>query len=190
MRRVVITGLGMVTPLGCGVDVTWSRLIEGRSGVQRITHFDVSDLACQVAGIIPRGDGSEGTYNPDDWMEPKEARKVDEFIVYAVAAAEQAMRDSGFEAKTYDEQVRSGVLIGSGIGGLIGIEDAAHTLRDRGPRRISPFFIPGRLINLASGYVSIRHGLKGPNHAVVTACSRAPTPSATLRASSRSTMPT
>lgn len=171
MRRVVITGLGMVTPLGCGVDVTWSRLIEGRSGVQRITHFDVSDLACQIAGVIPRGDGSDGTYNPDDWMEPKEARKVDEFIVYAVAAAEQAMRDSGFEAKTYDEQVRSGVLIGSGIGGLIGIEDAAHTLRDRGPRRISPFFIPGRLINLASGYVSIRHGLKGPNHAVVTACS-------------------
>ncbi|SHO65781.1 3-oxoacyl-[acyl-carrier-protein] synthase II [Pseudoxanthobacter soli DSM 19599] len=171
MRRVVITGLGMVTPLGCGVDVSWSRLIEGKSGANAIESFEVSDLACRIAAQIPRGDGSDGTYNPDDWMEPKESRKVDEFIVFAVAAAEQAIRDAGWSPKSYEEQIRSGVLIGSGIGGLIGIEDAAITLKERGPRRISPFFIPGRLINLASGYVSIRHGLKGPNHAVVTACS-------------------
>ncbi len=171
MRRVVITGLGMVTPLGCGVDVSWSRLIEGKSGANAIESFEVSDLACRIAAQIPRGDGSDGTYNPDDWMEPKESRKVDEFIVFAVAAAEQAIRDAGWSPKSYEEQIRSGVLIGSGIGGLIGIEDAALTLKERGPRRISPFFIPGRLINLASGYVSIRHGLKGPNHAVVTACS-------------------
>ena len=171
MRRVVITGLGMVTPLGCGVDVTWSRLIAGQSGAVRIDQFDVADLPCQVACMIPRGDGADGTYNPDDWMEPKEQRKVDEFIVYAVAAAQQALADAAWKPVRHEDQIRTGVLIGSGIGGLIGIEDAAITLRDRGPRRISPFFIPGRLINLASGYVSIRHGLKGPNHAVVTACS-------------------
>lgn len=171
MRRVVITGLGMITPLGCGVDATWSRLIAGESGAARIESFDVSDLPCQVACQIPRGDGSNGTYRPDDWMEPKEQRKVDEFIVYAVAAAQQALEDADWKPTRYEDQIRTGVLVGSGIGGLIGIEDASITLRDRGPRRISPFFIPGRLINLASGYVSIRHGLKGPNHAVVTACS-------------------
>jgi 3-oxoacyl-[acyl-carrier-protein] synthase II len=171
MRRVVITGLGMITPLGCGVEPTWSRLIAGESGASRIQHFDVSDLPCQVACLVPRGDGSDGSYRPDDWMEPKEQRKVDEFIVYAVGAAQQALDDADWHPKTYEEQTRTGVLIGSGIGGLIGIEEASITLRDRGPRRISPFFIPGRLINLASGYVSIRHGLKGPNHAVVTACS-------------------
>jgi 3-oxoacyl-[acyl-carrier-protein] synthase II len=161
----------MITPLGCGVDATWSRLIAGESGAARIESFDVSDLPCQVACQIPRGDGTNGTYRSDDWMEPKEQRKVDEFIVYAVAAAQQALEDADWKPTRYEDQIRTGVLIGSGIGGLIGIEDASITLRDRGPRRISPFFIPGRLINLASGYVSIRHGLKGPNHAVVTACS-------------------
>jgi len=161
----------MITPLGCGVDATWSRLIAGESGASRIESFDVSDLPCQVACQIPRGDGTNGTYRPDDWMEPKEQRKVDEFIVYAVAAAQQALEDADWKPTRYEDQIRTGVLVGSGIGGLIGIEDASITLRDRGPRRISPFFIPGRLINLASGYVSIRHGLKGPNHAVVTACS-------------------
>ncbi|QGZ37207.1 beta-ketoacyl-ACP synthase II [Stappia indica] len=171
MRRVVVTGLGMVTPLACGVEESWSRILEGRSGASRISHFEVDDLACQIACQIPRGDGSNGTFNPDDWMDPKEQRKVDEFIIFGMAAAEQAIRDSGWSAKSAEDQNRAGVLIGSGIGGLQGIEATAHVMREKGPRRISPFFIPGRLINLASGYVSIRHGLKGPNHAVVTACS-------------------
>ncbi len=161
----------MVTPLACGVEESWSRILEGRSGASRISHFEVDDLACQIACQIPRGDGSNGTFNPDDWMDPKEQRKVDEFIIFGMAAAEQAIRDSGWSAKSAEDQNRAGVLIGSGIGGLQGIEATAHVMRDKGPRRISPFFIPGRLINLASGYVSIRHGLKGPNHAVVTACS-------------------
>jgi 3-oxoacyl-[acyl-carrier-protein] synthase II len=171
MRRVVITGLGMVTPLGCGVEVTWRKLLDGVSGAAVIDAFDVSDLACRIACSIPRGDGSDGTFNPDEWMEPKEQRKVDPFIVYAMAAATQAIRDSGWRPTTYEEQTSTGVLIGSGIGGIGGIYDASITLFERGPRRISPFFIPGRLINLASGYVSIEHGLKGPNHSVVTACS-------------------
>lgn len=171
MRRVVVTGLGMVTPLACGVEESWSRILEGKSGASRVSHFEVDDLACQIACQIPRGDGSNGTFNPDDWMDPKEQRKVDEFIVFAMAAAEQAIADCGWKPTTREEQVRSGVLIGSGIGGLQGIETTAHILRDKGPRRVSPFFIPGRLINLAGGYVSIRHGFKGPNHAVVTACS-------------------
>jgi 3-oxoacyl-[acyl-carrier-protein] synthase II len=171
MRRVVITGLGMVTPLGCGVEVTWRKLLEGVSGAARIDAFEVSDLACKIACSIPRGDGSDGTFNADDWMEPKEQRKVDPFIVYAMAAATQALRDSGWKPTTYEEQTSTGVLIGSGIGGIGGIYDASITLFERGPRRVSPFFIPGRLINLASGYVSIEHGLKGPNHSVVTACS-------------------
>ncbi|MFG1347250.1 beta-ketoacyl-ACP synthase II [Xanthobacter autotrophicus DSM 431] len=171
MRRVVVTGLGMVTPLGCGVEPTWRRLIAGESGVKQVAHFDVSDLACRIAANIPRGDGSDGTFNPDQWMEPKEQRKVDEFIVFAMAAATQALDDAGWHPSTYEDQITSGVLIGSGIGGIEGIADAALLLKDRGPRRISPFFIPGRLINLAGGYVSIQHGLKGPNHAVVTACS-------------------
>lgn len=161
----------MVTPLGCGVDVTWNRILAGKSGAVRVEHFEVSDLPCQVACLVPRGDGSDGSFNPDDWMEPKEQRKVDDFIVYAMAAADQAIADSGWSPAGYEDQIRTGVLIGSGIGGLKGIEDGAFTVRDRGPRRLSPFFIPGRLINLASGYVSIRHQLKGPNHAVVTACS-------------------
>ncbi|MEZ0171572.1 beta-ketoacyl-ACP synthase II [Microvirga sp. TS319] len=171
MRRVVVTGLGMVTPLGSGVDATWSRLVEGQSGAKKITDFQVDDLACQIACRIPVGDGSNGTFNADEWMEPKEQRKVDPFIVYAMAASTQALRDAGWAPKTYEEQCATGVLIGSGIGGIGGIYEASATLIERGPRRISPFFIPGRLINLAGGYVSIEHGLKGPNHAVVTACS-------------------
>lgn len=171
MRRVVVTGLGMVSPLACGVEETWQRLLEGRSGAARIENFETSDLPCKIACQIPRGDGSNGTYNPDQWMDPKDQRRVDDFIVYAMAAARQALDDAGWHPKSYDDQAESGVLIGSGIGGIEGIADAALTLRDRGPRKISPFFIPGRLINLASGYVSIEFGLKGPNHAVVTACS-------------------
>ena len=171
MRRVVVTGLGLVTPLACGIEHTWRRLLAGESGIKRIEKFDVSDLPSKIAGQIPRGDGSEGTLNPDDWMEPKEQRKVDDFIVYAMVAAAQALNDAGWHPREYAHQIASGVLIGSGIGGVEGIAETALLLRDRGPRRVSPFFIPGRLINLASGYVSISHSLKGPNHAVVTACS-------------------
>jgi 3-oxoacyl-[acyl-carrier-protein] synthase II len=171
MRRVVVTGLGMVTPLACGVEPTWQRLLAGESGIGRIENFEVSDLPCKIAGQIPQGDGSDGTFNPDQWMEPKEQRKVDPFIAYGMAAAQQALDDADWHPRDYEEQTTSGVLIGSGIGGIEGIADTALLLRDRGPRRVSPFFIPGRIINLASGYVSIAHSLKGPNHAVVTACS-------------------
>jgi 3-oxoacyl-[acyl-carrier-protein] synthase II len=171
MRRVVVTGLGIVCPLGAGVETVWSRLVAGDSGLRPINLFPVDDLPARVAGIVPRGDGSDGTFNPDAVMEPKEQRKVDDFITYAVAAADEALADSGWKPETDEERWATGVLIGSGIGGLKGIEDAAIVLAEKGPRRISPFFIPGRLINLASGHVSIRHGLKGPNHAVVTACS-------------------
>jgi 3-oxoacyl-[acyl-carrier-protein] synthase II len=171
MRRVVVTGLGMVTPLGCGVDVTWDRLLAGKSGAKRVEKFEVSDLACQIACQIPRGDGSDGTYNPDQWMEPKEQRKVDEFITFAMCAAKQALDDAGWHPKEAEDQNVSGVLIGSGIGGIEGIAETAYILKEKGPRRVSPFFIPGRIINMASGYVSIEHGLKGPNHSVVTACS-------------------
>src|SRR5512145_1218772 len=171
LRRVVITGLGLVTPLGCGVEATWSRLLQGKSGARRIEEFPVGDLSCQIACFVPRGPLSEGKFDPDDWMEPKEQRKVDDFIVYAMGAAELALHDAEWKADTPEKQERTGVLIGSGIGGLDGIAETSLLLRDKGPRRVSPFFIPGRLINLASGYVSIRHGLKGPNHAVVTACS-------------------
>ncbi|HEY4736296.1 MAG TPA: beta-ketoacyl-ACP synthase II [Xanthobacteraceae bacterium] len=171
MRRVVVTGLGLVTPLACGTEQTWQRLRSGESGIKRIEKFDVSDISCKIAGQVPRGDGSDGNFNPDDWMEPKEQRKVDDFIVFAMAAAAQALNDAGWHPREYDDQIASGVLIGSGIGGVEGIAETALLLRDRGPRRVSPFFIPGRLINLASGYVSIAHSLKGPNHAVVTACS-------------------
>ncbi|MDZ4791166.1 MAG: beta-ketoacyl-ACP synthase II [Hyphomicrobiales bacterium] len=171
MRRVVLTGLGLVSPIGCGVEATWSRILAGESGARRIEEFDASDLACQIGCFIPHGATADGKYNPDDWMEPKEQRKVDDFIIYAMVAAGEALQDSGWAPKTYEDQARSGVLIGSGIGGLQGIEKAALLLAEKGPRRISPFFIPGRLINLASGYVSITYNLKGPNHAVVTACS-------------------
>jgi 3-oxoacyl-[acyl-carrier-protein] synthase II len=170
MRRVVVTGLGLVTPLGCGVEPTWKRLLEGKSGAKRIDKFDASDLSCQIANFVPRGATSDGLFNADDWMEPKEQRKVDDYIIYAVAASDQALADSGFKADTREKQVTTGVLIGSGIGGLSGIADTSLLLKEKGPRRVSPFFIPGRLINLAAGYVSIKHGLKGPNHAVVTAC--------------------
>jgi len=161
----------MVTPLACGVEPTWRRLLAGESGARRIETFDVSDLPAKIACTIPRGDGSVGTYDPDQWMEPKEQRKVDEFIVFAMCAARQALDDSGWRPQTYEDQITTGVLLGSGIGGIGGIADTAIILKERGPRRVSPFFIPGRLINLASGYVSIEFGLKGPNHAVVTACS-------------------
>jgi len=170
MQRVVITGIGLVTPVGTGTDHAWSNILAGKSGARRVTDFEVSDLACQIGCFIPRGTGA-GEFNPDDWMEPKEQRKVDDFIVFAISAADQALADAGWAPKTEEEQTSTGVLIGSGIGGLQGIEVASNVIRDKGPRRISPFFIPGRLINLASGYVSIKHGLKGPNHAVVTACS-------------------
>jgi 3-oxoacyl-[acyl-carrier-protein] synthase II len=171
MRRVVVTGLGMVTPLACGVELTWSRLLAGASGAGPITSFDCSDLPARIACSIPRGDGSDGTFNPDDWMEPKEQRKVDDFIVFAMAAAKQALIDASWKPESYEDQIATGVAIGSGIGGLGGIYEASILLKERGPRRLSPFFIPGRLSNLAAGYVSIEHGLKGPNHSVVTACS-------------------
>jgi 3-oxoacyl-[acyl-carrier-protein] synthase II len=171
MRRVVVTGLGMLTPLGCGVEESWRRLIAGESGARKVDRFNVSDLPSKIACMIPRGDGTDGTYNADRWMEPKEQRKVDEFITFAMCAAHQALDDAGWRPADYDSQVRSGVMIGSGIGGIEGIAETAIVLKERGPRRVSPFFIPGRLINLAGGYVSIAFGLKGPNHAVVTACS-------------------
>ena len=171
MRRVVVTGLGMLTPLGCGVEATWKRLLAGDSGASKIEHFDVSDIPCKIAMQIPRGDGSNDSFNPDQWMEPKEQRKVDDFIIYAMCAARQALDAAGWHPQSYEDQTRTGVMIGSGIGGIGGIADATLLLKERGARRMSPFFIPGRLINLASGYVSIEFGLKGPNHAVVTACS-------------------
>ena len=171
LRRVVVTGLGLVTPVGCGVEATWANILAGKSGARRIDEFQVDDIACQIAHRLPLGDYADGKYNPDKWMDVKDQRKVDAFIVYAMAAAKQAIDDAGVEPKTQEEQERTGVLIGSGIGGVGGIYDASIILHEKGPRRISPFFIPGRLINLASGYVSIRFGLKGPNHSVVTACS-------------------
>lgn len=171
LRRVVVTGIGIVSPLGCGIDTVWANILAGKSGAKRIAEFEVDDLACQIACRIPLGPKSEGKFDADEWVEPKEQRKVDPFIVYAMAAAEQAIADSGIPLETASDQETSGVLIGSGIGGIGGIYDTSITLYEKGPRRVSPFFIPGRLINLASGYVSIRHGLKGPNHSVVTACS-------------------
>ncbi len=171
MRRVVVTGLGIVSPLGCGVDTAWSGILAGKSGVRKIEKFDVSDIPCKIAGVVPRGDGSNGSFNADQWMEPKEQRKVDDFIIFSMSAATQALNDAGWHPESRDDQNSTGVLIGSGIGGIGGIAETAITLKERGPRRVSPFFIPGRLINLAGGYVSIAHGLRGPNHAVVTACS-------------------
>jgi len=169
-RRVVVTGLGLVTPLACGVEESWSRLLAGKSGARPITKFKVDDLPARIACDVPRGDGTDGSFNPDQWVDPKEQRRVDDFIVFALAAAQQAVTDSGYVPKDEEERCRSGVLIGSGIGGLPGIEEAAILVHEKGPRRLSPFFIPGRLINLASGYASIRFGYKGPNHSVVTAC--------------------
>ncbi|MCB9994754.1 MAG: beta-ketoacyl-ACP synthase II [Hyphomicrobiaceae bacterium] len=171
MRRVVVTGMGYVGPLGVGIDAVWPKLLAGQSGAEHISDFQVDDLACQIACRIPFGPTDEGKFNPDDWMEPKEQRKVDPFIMYGMAAATQALTHSGYQPRTTEEHDRTGVLIGSGIGGIGGIFETSITLHERGPRRISPFFIPGRLINLVSGYVSIKHGLRGPNHSVVTACS-------------------
>ena len=171
MRRVVVTGLGMVSPLACGVEETWKRLISGENAANTITRFNADNFATNYACEIPFGDGSNGTFNPSDWMEPKERRKVDDFILYGMAAADMAVADSGWIPKAEEDFFRTGVMIGSGVGGLSTIADTSLTLQERGPRRVSPFFIPSCLINLISGQVSIKHGFKGPNHAVVTACS-------------------
>lgn len=170
MRRVVVTGLGLVTPLGNGVETSWKRLISGKSGIRRIDTFNIDDMPSKVAGLLPKGT-EPGQFNFDDYVLPKERRKMDDFIIYGIAAAEEALKDSGWKAETEEDQEMTGVMIGSGIGGLAKICEAAHTYRDGGPRKMSPFFIPSCLINLISGQVSIRHGFKGPNHAVVTACS-------------------
>ncbi len=171
MRRVAVTGVGLVNPLGCGVDAIWQRLTAGRSGIAAITSFDVSDLPAKVAGQVPPGQHEDGLFDAERWMPAKDRRKIDTFILYGVAAAEQAIADSGWTAETEEAQERTGVMIGSGIGGLESIYDTSLILAERGPRRVSPFFIPSALINLCAGHVSIRHGFRGPNHAVVTACS-------------------
>lgn len=170
MRRVVVTGMGAVTPLGSGVDTTWKNLIASKSGLSKVTHIDVSDIACRIAGQVPRGTG-EDEFNVDDYVAPKDQRRMDVFMHFGIAAAEMAVADSGWKADTEEAQERTGVLIGSGIGGLNTIARNVEDLNENGPRRISPFFIPACLINLASGHVSIRHGFRGPNHSVVTACS-------------------
>ena len=171
MRRVVVTGIGLVTPLGVDAEKVWKRLLAAESGICAIQSFDVSDLPSKIAGIVPRGETSSGNFNPDDWVERKDQRKMDTFILFAISAAAQAVEDSGWKPIDEEGQERTGVLIGSGIGGLPEINDGAVTLLEKGPRRISPFFIPSALINLAAGHVSIRYGFKGPNHAGVTACS-------------------
>ena len=171
MRRVVVTGMGLVTPLGIGIERVWGSLLAGESGIGAIQSFDVSDLPSRVAGQVPRGDRASGLFDAADWVPPKDHRRMDEFIIFAMGAAVQAVEDSGWQPESEEESERTGVMIGSGIGGLPGIAEAALTLHQRGPRRISPFFIPASLINLASGNVSIRYGFRGPNHAVVTACS-------------------
>ncbi len=176
-RRVVITGIGLVTPLGWGREISWKRILAGQSGAGRISAFDPADYACQVACEVPRASGRgggsaemEGSFEPEKVLAPKELRRVDDFILYAIAAADEAVKDSGWQPEAEADKVRTGVIIGSGIGGLGSIADTAIELHEKGPRRISPFFIPSALINLASGHVSIRHGFKGPNHSVVTAC--------------------
>ncbi|MBU6234297.1 MAG: beta-ketoacyl-ACP synthase II, partial [Alphaproteobacteria bacterium] len=169
MKRVVVTGMGMVTPLGAGVAHNWTRITRGDSGISRITHFDASELSSQIAGVVPRGTEA-GQMNADDVVPPKDQKKIDDFILYAMAAAKEAVGDSGWVAESEEDRCRTGVMIGSGIGGLSSVEHTAIQLKEKGPRRISPFFIPGSLINLASGQVSIQYGFKGPNHSVVTAC--------------------
>jgi 3-oxoacyl-[acyl-carrier-protein] synthase II len=170
MRRVVVTGLGMVTALGPDVETTWSNILAGKSGAGQITRFDASDLSTRVAFEVKDGDGTNGTLKRDDWIDARDMRRNDDFIQFAMIAAKQAIRDSGYVADTADKQYRSGVIVGSGIGGLSSIADTTMLMHEKGTRRISPFFIPGALINLASGMISIEHGLKGPNHSVVTAC--------------------
>ncbi len=170
MRRVVVTGMGLVTPLGVGLDAVWSQLLEGKSGAGQISHFDASEYAVTIAAEVPVGDTAPD-FNPDDYMKASERRRVDPFIVFGMAAAQQAVEDAGWTPEDEESCLATGVMIGSGIGGLPGIAEASITLHERGPRRISPFFIPGRLVNLLSGQVSIRYRFKGPNHAVVTACS-------------------
>ncbi|HTH96722.1 MAG TPA: beta-ketoacyl-ACP synthase II [Stellaceae bacterium] len=170
MRRVVVTGIGLVTPLGVGIERNWRNLIDGRSGIRAVERFQVSDLPCRVAGTVPEGPTADGLFHIDDWVPTKDQRKMDMFIAYALAAADMAIKDSGWAPTDDENQFRTGVMIGSGIGGLNGIAETAITLHEKGPRRVSPFFIPSCLINLASGQVSIRYGFKGPNHAVVTAC--------------------
>ncbi|WP_309645901.1 beta-ketoacyl-ACP synthase II [Phenylobacterium sp.] len=177
MRRVVVTGIGLLTPLGQGVELTWAAILDGKSGAGRVTTFDPEEYACQVACEVPRVDGRggggpdvPGSFDPDLTMAPKDQRRVDDFILYAMAAADEAVKDSGWVPQTDEDKERSGVIIGSGIGGLATIERTSVELFQKGPRRISPFFIPSALINLASGQVSIRYGFKGPNHSVVTAC--------------------
>jgi 3-oxoacyl-[acyl-carrier-protein] synthase II len=171
MRRVVITGIGLVSPFGMGAEHSWKELLSGRSACRRVTSFEVGDLPCKIAHTIPRGDGQNGTFNPESFLEPKELRKIGDFILYGIAAADEALEDAGWKPESDADRNATGVMIGSGIGGIDGISENAIILKERGPRRISPFFIPGNIINLVSGQVSIRHGLKGPNHAVVTACS-------------------
>ena len=170
-RRVVVTGIGAVTPLGAGVDNIWGRILNGESGAGTIQGFDVSDLAVKIACEVPIGDRESGAFNPDDHVAPKDQRKMDRFIIYGIGAADEAIADAGWTPDSDEELERTGVMIGSGIGGLETIAEAAMLLRDKGPRRVSPFFIPSSLINLASGQVSIKYGYKGPNHAPVTACS-------------------
>ena len=177
MRRVVVTGIGLLTPLGWGREITWKRILEGQSGAGPITSFDTEGYGCTIACEVPQVDGRggggpdhEGSFDPDQVMSAKDRKRVDDFIVYAVAAADEAIADANWKPETDEDRERTGVMIGSGIGGLGPIADTAIELKEKGPRRISPFFIPSALINLASGQVSIRHGLKGPNHAVVTAC--------------------
>ena len=170
-RRVVVTGIGAVTPLGAGVDNIWGRILNGESGAGTIQGFDVSDLAVKIACEVPIGDRESGAFNPDDHVAPKDQRKMDRFIIYGIGAADEAIADAGWTPDSEEELERTGVMIGSGIGGLETIAEAAMLLRDKGPRRVSPFFIPSSLINLASGQVSIKYGYKGPNHAPVTACS-------------------
>ncbi len=171
MRRVVVTGMGMVTPLGVGLETPWQRLIAGESGAGPITKFDPKAYAAKIACEVPLGDGSDGTFNADDWMNPKDQRKVDDFIIFGSAAADMALNDAGWHPEDDESQLRTGCSVGAGIGGLPGIEEASVVLHERGPRRVSPHFISGRLINLVSGKVQIKHGFRGPNHAVVTACS-------------------
>ena len=171
MRRVVVTGMGLVTPLGVGLDHNWTRLTNGESGASAIERFDVSDLPAKIAAQVPRGDGTDGSFNPDLFVPPKDQRRIDEFIVYGISAAVEAVEDSGWKPESEYDQERTGVMIGSGIGGLQTIYEGSTLLNEKGPRKVGPFFIPSALINLASGQVSIRYGFKGPNHAVVTACS-------------------